>query len=132
MRFIIALAATLVLNMTGAIAHADEPKVRTISVSSAAGAAQIARLKRVLQLTPAQERYWPKVEAALHMMARRSLESDGSGLAGRLHARAAQAAEQGALVAAAMPLMRSLSEQQKRDGMSFVRSMGVALPAGLY
>ena len=50
------------------------------SVSADPAHSQIAQVKSMLRLTPAQERYWPPVEAALRNLARQAVsESDGDG-----------------------------------------------------
>jgi zinc resistance-associated protein len=96
--------------------------------------AGIARFKAALRLTPAQERHWPRVEAALRAMAQegdRQQVADASGDAGffrRVGARATEMAMSAAsmrrLVSAAQPLVKSLDEDQKREALTLARSMG--------
>jgi zinc resistance-associated protein len=96
--------------------------------------AGIARFKAALRLTPAQERHWPRVEAALRAMAQegdRQPVADASGEPGffrRVGARATEMARSAAsmrrLVSAAQPLVKSLDEDQKREALTLARSMG--------
>src|SRR5207248_2073323 len=95
--------------------RASESAARTgIVVTSA----HIARLKRVLKLTPEQARYWPAVEAALHGLTRRGAVL-GRGAAG------GASAGVGRVMAAAYPLIQALDEGQKRDALRMARSMGI-------
>lgn len=108
------------------------------SVPAAADSSQleagIARFKSALRLTPAQERHWPRVEAALRAMAQegdRQQVADASGNPGffrRVGTRAAEMAMSAAsmrkLVSAAQPLVKSLDEDQKREAISLARAMG--------
>lgn len=96
--------------------------------------AGIARFKAALRLTPAQERHWPRVEAALRAMAQegdRQQVADASGESGffrRVGARATEMAMSAAsmrrLVSAAQPLVKSLDEDQRREALTLARSMG--------
>ena len=123
------VAGLLVLAFSGSIAT---------SVPAAADSgrleAGIARFKASLRLTPAQERHWPRVEAALRAMAQegdRQQAADASGEPGffrRVGARATEMAMSAAsmrrLVSAAQPLVKSLDEDQKREALTLARSMG--------
>lgn len=94
----------------------------------------IARFKAALRLTPAQERHWPRVEAALRSIASegdRQQVADGSPQAGifrRVGARATEMAMSATsmrrLVSAAQPLVKSLDESQKREAIVLARAMG--------
>lgn len=68
--------------------------------------ARIARLKRALRLTPMQEHHWPAVEAALRMHGRIGFHG---------------------VLAAALPLIRTLDAGQRRDALAVVRGMGMTL-----
>lgn len=89
---------------------------------------QIAALKGRLQLTRAQEPYWPAVENALRDVAR------------KVHAR--RSAEPGAsanleagdveqIKAAAQPLLSKLREDQKREARALARVIGLEAVASL-
>jgi len=89
---------------------------------------KIARLRSALRLTAEQLQHWHPVEAALRAALREQREAHGlvqkvrervSGYAG-----SAMALQRAASVAG--PLIASLDENQKRSGMSALRSMGGA------
>lgn len=96
--------------------------------------AGIARFKAALRLTPAQEKHWPRVAAALRSMASegdRQQVADASGNPGvfrRVGARATEMAMSAVsmrkLVSAARPLVNSLDEGQKREALTLARAMG--------
>ena len=96
--------------------------------------AGIARFKAALRLTPAQERHWPRVEAALRSVANetdRQQVADASpqpGFFRRVGTRATEmalsAASMRRLVSAAQPLVKSLDEGQKREAITLARAMG--------
>jgi hypothetical protein len=102
--------------------------------SSSRMEAGIARFKAALRLTPAQEKHWPRVEAALRAIASegdRQQVADASGQPGffrRVGTRAAEMAMSATslrrLVSAAQPLVRSLDEGQKREALTLARAMG--------
>jgi hypothetical protein len=93
--------------------------------------AMIARLKHALRLTPAQEAHWPAVEAALRDLARHDAqaEPEAGGVMRRLTRRATRVALNAVhlrqVMTAAMPLIQTLGEHQKRDALALARSMGL-------
>jgi zinc resistance-associated protein len=123
-------AGLFVLALSGLIAGSGP----AFAESSPRLEAGIARFKAALRLTPAQEKHWPRVEAAL-----RSIASAGDsqqvadasphpGFFRRVGARATEMA-MGAtslrrLVSAAQPLVKSLDESQKREALTLARAMG--------
>jgi hypothetical protein len=98
----------------------------------------IARLKHALRLTAAQEPYWPAVEAALRDLARHEAQADpeGGGVMRRLTRRATRVALNAAhlrqVMTAAMPLIQTLGEEQKRDALALARTMGLGSLALAY
>ena len=68
----------------------------------------IAQAKAALRLTPAQERHWPRISAALRALGQRKGKS--AGVVG--------------VVAAATPLLRTLNAEQKETVKAMVKSMG--------
>jgi hypothetical protein len=91
----------------------------------AAASAQIARIKTALRLTPEQERYWPPVEAALRdivtqvgheTVQSRSLASGRTAVDPERVQR---------LTSAAMPLLMTFDEAQKREVRRIARNMGL-------
>jgi hypothetical protein len=86
---------------------------------------QIASIKNRLRLTPAQAEHWPAVETALRDLARQQA---------RLHKQRSKGApppidpespEVKTLMWAAMPLLRQLREDQKREVRMLVRVLGL-------
>jgi zinc resistance-associated protein len=92
----------------------------------------IARLRSVLNLNAAQERYWPAVEAALRNIMRQQASWAERGSRGFLQFAGAysyQAAGFNRLMSAALPLIKTLDEGQKREAMSLARAIGIqAIP----
>jgi zinc resistance-associated protein len=93
---------------------------------------QIAQFKAMLNLTPAQERYWTPVEATLRELARRQAQQNGSGFIARLTSVTLDAAGMRRLASAALPLIKSLDEDQKRQAMQVARAMGFASVASAF
>jgi hypothetical protein len=90
---------------------------------------QIARFRAALKLRSEQERYWPAVARVLNSMIRQSGTSGSrSGLVRRIGERASALASDVTflrqLAAAAMPLVRSMDDEQKLTAMRFVNAMG--------
>jgi hypothetical protein len=88
----------------------------------------IARIKSVLKLTPAQRAYWPPVEAALRRLAREQQASSG-GLIHRISHRVVSLVLTGAavrrLAVAARPLMARLNDDQKMAAAQLAQEMGL-------
>jgi len=94
---------------------------------------QIAQFKANLKLTPAQERHWAPVEATLREMARRQAQQSASnGFVARLKAVTLNAAGLRRLTSAALPLLKSLDEDQKRHAMHVARAMGLSSVAASF
>lgn len=89
----------------------------------------IARVKRVLQLTPDQERYWPPVEAALRDIARRQEPAEPAGLVRRISHRVVSIALDSAAIArvarVARPLIERLRDDQKQGALVLAQEMGL-------
>ena len=132
-----ALAGALALAAVG-VMTASAQETGSVSPSARGGHStgialtegQIAQAKAALRLTPAQERHWPRVAAALRSLGRQgaSSEQEGPGLMERVRHRAAALSSQAAaarkVLAAASPLIRTLDAEQKQSAMMMVRSMG--------
>lgn len=92
--------------------------------------AHIARLKSVLRLSPAQEVHWHSLEAALRNVTTARGSDEPTGLVQRVKARlrsyVLDAAAAHRVAAAAQPLIASLDDTQKHDGMIAIRAMGVS------
>ena len=100
--------------------------------------ARIAHLKSMFKLTPEQERYWAPVEAALRGIIRQSRHiSSGSDAAaeGTGHGGSGAAIDPTQLHqlgSAAMPLIMSLDDGQKREVRKVARAMGLAHVASMF
>ena len=114
--------------LVGAIALAAVGTTQ-VSAEPVVSSAHIGQLKSMLRLTPAQERYWPPVEAALRSLARQSADDENDGLVQKVRSRASAMASNAAGVrrawAAARPLIRVLDEEQKQSVMGLARSLGM-------
>lgn len=88
---------------------------------------QIAALKERLQLTAAQQPYWPAVESALRDVARKIHERRAA--PGRQAAFSPADIEQ--IKVAAQPLLSRLREEQKREARSLARIIGLEAVASL-
>lgn len=115
--------------LVGAVALAA---IGTMSVTTVSAepitvtSSHISQLKSMLRLTPAQERYWPPVEAALRSLARQSASAeDNDGFVQKVRSQASNAAGLRRAWAAAQPLIRVLDAEQKQSVMSLARSLGI-------
>src|SRR5262245_61960748 len=129
----VALAALGLFSVAPA-ARADEVVMTTASAPSNAVPAHtatidIARIKNALHLTPAQERHWAPVEAALRELAQRQERDANDGLVRRVSKRVVQIALNSAtvhrLVAAARPLVKTFDDQQMQTAHGLAQEMGL-------
>jgi hypothetical protein len=90
----------------------------------------IVRLKHALRLTASQERHWRTLEAVLRDIALRRQSDETTGLVQRVRARVRNyvldASAVARISAAARPLINSLDDDQRREGMQVVQAMGFA------
>lgn len=125
---VISLAAISVLSGMTTTFAAERTGVATAQPQEAA-AIDIARVKRVLKLTPEQEVYWPPVEAALRALARRQTAAEPTGLVRRISHRVVSVVLDGAairrLAAAARPLLATLRDDQKQMALAMAQEMGL-------
>ncbi len=106
--------------------------IYTDADAAAVLAARIAALKTVLELTPDQEKLWGPVEASIRQIAADSAKRKAERAAAEspadfltildriAGAEALRAADLKAFVAAARPLVDSLSDEQKRRAPAFL------------
>jgi hypothetical protein len=89
--------------------------------------AKIARLKRALRLSPSQEQHWHAVEAALRRLVH-APRREADGLVQRVRAKvngyAGSAAAMQSVASSAGPLIATLDDKQKQDGMRLIREFG--------
>ncbi len=126
----VALAAFGLLSSIPAV-RAEEGTV--IAAQGAApdkvtAAINIARIKSVLKLKPAQMAYWPPVESALRRVAREQKTGSG-GLIRRISNRVVSIVLTGAaikrLAVAAQPLIARLDDDQKFAAAQLAQEMGL-------
>ena len=85
--------------------------------------AQLASIKRRLNLTPDQEQMWPAVAVALRNIGlERQREARARGAAGAINPDSPQVAD---LKSAAIPLLMSFSDEQKDEVRTLARGMGL-------
>lgn len=122
---VLALAASGLLSVNGA-AFARE---LAGAFEHEAAAVDIARVKRVLHLTPEQEPLWPPVEAALRDIARRQTQAEPAGFVRRVsHQVVAIVLDSAAvrrLAVAARPLIAVLRDDQKQNALALAQEMGL-------
>lgn len=124
---VLALATIGFASLPAGTARASEPRLQ--ADASTLAEVNIGRIKSVLKLTPAQLPHWAPVEAALLSIAREQAPAEPNGLARRLSRRVvAIALNSGAvqrLAAAAIPLIRSLDDEQRHAALMLAREMGL-------
>jgi hypothetical protein len=127
------LAGALALGMMGSSALVAQASDITSATGIVITNAQISQFKATLRLTAAQERYWAPVEAALRDMGNRQAQRVASGgFVQRLKAITLDAAGLRRLTSAAMPLLKSLDDDQKQSAMHVARAMGLAHVASAF
>jgi hypothetical protein len=116
----------------GAFALAIMGLLSTMSAASAAEmttSINVGRIHRVLNLTPAQERYWRPVEAALRDLARHQERHDSDGFVRRISHRVVSIVLSSAavqrLASAARPLIAVLDDRQKQAAGQLAQEMGL-------
>lgn len=128
-------AGAVALAMTGLFSTVSATHAADFSANSEQGQApaasiNIARIKSMLKLTPAQERYWAPVEAALRDLERHQASSaEPSGLVRRVSHRVVAVALNSAairrLVVAARPLVGVLDPEQMQTAHGLAQEMGL-------
>lgn len=98
---------------------AKQPPQKNYSLLSDA---QILAIKSRLKLTPAQEKFWPAVETSLRKIAKTMHERRVASTSPPIDPDSAEVSE---LRTAAMPLLGTLREDQKRDVRALARIIGL-------
>jgi hypothetical protein len=120
--FALALSATLPVLTT---------QVQATELSNAGALTQVnvSRIRAALKLTPDQQGYWPPIEAALRDIQRQQADPAGGGLLRRISNRviaiALNSSATARLAAAARPLVRVLSDEQRQTAISLAHEMGL-------
>ena len=92
----------------------------------------IARLRAILRLSPLQEKLWPPVAAALRSVIRERRQSEQVQLASTSGRPAIDSSKVQRVTAAAMPLLATLNDEQKRRAREFAHSLGLDGVASVY
>jgi hypothetical protein len=90
---------------------------------------KIAHLKHALRLTPEQEVHWHPVEASLRRLMQAARRDGNAGMVQRVRAKVSgyvvSAAALQHVASAAGPLIATLDDQQRQDGLKLIREIGV-------
>jgi hypothetical protein len=118
-------------------ADVDLDRGRTFKSEAVMSLSQVARLKAALKLTAAQEPLWAPVERAFREISQAQVADGSHSIMQGIKNRAASAIGLNAvalrrLASAAYPLIRSLNEEQKQNGLAFARSAGLASVAAAF
>ena len=104
------------------------PRERSAASDSVITESHIARLRATLRLTSAQQAHWLPVEVALSELARQQARGEAAGFSQKFTDRGASLnatmTQLRRIKSIALPLIKSLDENQKRDAISFARNMG--------
>jgi hypothetical protein len=107
----------------------DQACATELSLAETGAVAQInvIRIKIALKLTPTQQIYWPPIEAALRNIARDQQEPEGfmRRISHRVVAVVLNNATAVRLAAAARPLIRVLSDEQRQIAIALAQEMGL-------
>jgi hypothetical protein len=121
-------AGALALAMLGMLSSMPAARAGDVAAYGQPAAINIARIKSVLKLRPAQQAYWPAVESALRRVAREQQASSG-GLIHRISQRVVSIVLTGAairrLAVAAKPLIARLDDDQKMAAAHLADEMGL-------
>ena len=102
---------------------------QAVKTEASMSLAQVSRLRSALKLTAEQQPLWPAIERAFRELSEAQESSAAQGLVQRIKNKAASvglnALAMRRLAAAAYPLLRTLTEEQKQNGLSFARSSGL-------
>ena len=115
------------MSTSATAASGTRARARVTGRSCCFTAAQVARIKANLRLTPDQQEYWRPVEQVLLEIVRDTASQKATGRSRiTISAEASQR-----LYWAAGPLLMSLREDQRREARSLARSMGLEKVASL-
>jgi LTXXQ motif family protein len=115
-----AMGATFVDCNSAGAASLETPKITEVN---------IGQIKGQLKLTEAQQPLWARVEAVLRAVAREQAEGEQAGILRRVGRRMVSIAFDGTVTqriqSAAMPLLASLSEEQKATVRRLAQRLGI-------
>jgi hypothetical protein len=123
-------AGVFALAMTGLLPNIPRAHAMEVSGAHSSASINIARIKSVLKLTPAQEHHWAPVEAALRDLARKQqTQTESTSLVRRISSRVVTVVLNSAVIqrlaVAARPLVASLDHEQMRAAQGLAQEMGL-------
>lgn len=124
-------AGVFALAMNGLLPNISQARAMEVTGAQASASINIARIKSVLKLTPAQEHHWAPVEAALRDLARKQqqTQNESTSLVRRISNRVVTVVLNSAavqrLAVAARPLVASLDHEQMRAAQGLAQEMGL-------
>jgi hypothetical protein len=126
-------AGVFALAVTGLLPNISQARAMEVAGSQSSASINIARIKSVLKLTPAQEHHWAPVEAALRDLARKQTQTqtqtESSTLVRRISNRVVTVVLNSSaiqrLAVAARPLVASLDHEQMRAAQGLAQEMGL-------
>ena len=123
-------AGAVALAISALLSMMPGAQARELSESAHTASVDVVRIKNALRLTPAQERYWAPVEAALRDLARRrQVRDENDGFVRRVSRRVVSIAINSAtihrLAVAARPLVAVLDAQQMQTAHGLAQEMGL-------
>jgi len=123
-------AGVFALAITGLLPNFSQARTMEVIGAQASASINIARIKSVLKLTPAQEHHWAPVEAALRDLARKQqLQTESTSFVRRISNRVVTVVLNSAavqrLAVAARPLVASLDHDQMRAAQGLAQEMGL-------
>jgi hypothetical protein len=130
----------LILGSSAVLADSGDAEFnrgRVFKSEAVMSVAQVARLKAALKLTAAQEPLWAPIEQAFREISHAQAADGSHSFIQGIKNRAASAIGLNTvalrrLASAAYPLIRSLNEEQKQNGLAFARSAGLASVAAAF
>jgi len=123
-------AGVFALAIIGLLPNFPQARAMEVTGAHASVSINIARIKSVLKLTPAQEQHWAPVEAALRDLARKQqAQTEPTSLVRRISNRVVTVVLNSVavqrLAVAARPLMASLDQEQMRAAQGLAQEMGL-------
>src|SRR5262245_15274997 len=122
-------AGVFALAISGLLPNFSQARPMEV-IGAQASSINIARIKSVLKLTPAQEHHWAPVEAALRDLARKQqTQTESTSFVRRISNRVVTVVLNSAaiqrLAVAARPLVASLDHEQMRAAQGLAQEMGL-------
>ena len=135
------IVSVVALLIGSSVAFAESESVFSPNRSASASevvmsVTHVTRLKAALKLTAQQEQLWPAIEHAFREIsqAQEAVASQGivQGIKHRVTSIGLNTSALRRLASAAYPLIRTLNEEQKQNGLAFARSVGLESVAAAF